>query len=118
MIGVPQLRRHEDVLARHAAHAEACPKRLTDLTLVSIAFRAVEVAKAGVQGVSGRAKRHGCIRNQSAEPAGRDLAGPVLERDPHRPKISRFNHGRSFDRGLLATIGATRGANIHAFWIP
>src|ERR1700744_4788560 len=108
MIGVPQFRRHEDVLARHPARGKACPEGLTDLTFVSIALCAVKVTKSGVQGIAGRAGRQSRIRNQSPETKGRDLAGSLPERDPHRSKISRFNHGKSLGVSLLAIKEAVR----------
>jgi hypothetical protein len=109
MVGVPELRCDEDVLACHAGNTEACPKRLTDLPLVPIAFRAVEVAKTGVQSVTGRAKRHARIRYQSAEPSGRDLAGSVLKWDAYCSKVARFIHETFFHGGALRTIDAVGG---------
>jgi hypothetical protein len=108
MTGVPQFRRQEDVLARHSARVKACPEGLTDLTFVSIALCAVKVTKAGVQGVSGRTERHSRIRNQSPETKGGDLAGLLPERDPHRSKISRLNHGKSLGMSLFAIKEAVR----------
>jgi hypothetical protein len=90
-------------LARHSARVKACPEGLTDLTFVSIALCAVKVTKSGFQRVAGRAERHSRIRNQSPETKGRDLAGPLPERDPHRSKISRFNHGKSLGMSLFAS---------------
>src|SRR5215469_1686444 len=92
MIGVPQLCGNKNVFARDPSSGKSCLQRRAYLPLVPVSFRAIEVSKSGLQRVSGRGYRHGCIGNQGAEAQCRDLTGSVVERNSRHPKIIRLNH--------------------------
>ncbi|MDR6409017.1 UNVERIFIED_ORG: hypothetical protein ABIC62_003326 [Burkholderia sp. 1595] len=68
VIGVPQLRGHENLLARNVPRSEPCPQSLAHLTFVPIALGTVEVPISDFQRVSGRTDRGRGIGNQRAEP--------------------------------------------------
>jgi hypothetical protein len=93
VIGVPQLRGDENVLARDRSTGECCLQRTANLALVPVSFRAIEVAESGVESVSGRSYRYGWVGNQSAEAQCGHAAGSVVERNSRHAQIGRLNHG-------------------------
>src|SRR5271155_2487370 len=92
MIGIPQFRCDEELLARNPCSGKSCLQRLSHLTLVPVSFRTIEVSKSNFQRVSGRTYRRGCIGNQGAKPEHRHMAHSVVERNSRSPKIRRFEH--------------------------
>jgi len=79
MIGIPQLRRDEDILTRDGVHGELCRQCLTHRPLIPIAFRAIQVTKAHPQCVRGRNLGFSRVRDQRSETQGRDSIPPGFD---------------------------------------
>ena len=77
MIGVPQLGRHEQVLAPKLARLERILHRIADRRLVAIALGAIEMPESGLQCGTGRLPGHDWIGNERAESHRRNRPGPI-----------------------------------------
>src|SRR5262249_11150281 len=75
MIGIPELRGDEDIFAGESSGGDLRLQRLAHLAFVSIAFRAIEMAKADLQRVRGGGTSLGRVRDQSSETQRRHGTG-------------------------------------------
>src|ERR1700710_2800656 len=76
MIGVPQLRGDEQVLAPKRARLECVVNSLANGDFIAIAFRTIQMSKSRFQRRPGRLLGCNEVRNQRAKPDGGDRAGP------------------------------------------
>jgi hypothetical protein len=95
MIGVPQLRGHENFFARDSSPGKARLQGLAYLALIPISLRAIEESKSGVQSVSSRRFRQSRVGNKGAKAERGHTAASVVERNSREPKIGRFSHGNA-----------------------
>src|ERR1700748_119773 len=90
MIGIPDLRRQEEYVARDVSTGKPRFQRLAHLAFVAVSLCAIEMPEPRFQCIPSRDPGCRGIRNQSAKPQHRNGSYSVPERYPLPTKT--FNH--------------------------